>query len=137
MTKHAGKRDEIQKDLSSWVRNLWRPAMAWQYLFVCLFDFVIGPVLTFVFAGHTGTDLQQWHPLTLQGSGLYHIAMGAVVGVNVYSRMQEKNKIIDHTFKADDDEDDREERRPRKRRREKEKEDGCEDGDELPHHADP
>jgi hypothetical protein len=29
-------------------------------------------------------------PLTLQGAGLYHIAMGAVLGVAAYGRSQEK-----------------------------------------------
>jgi hypothetical protein len=29
-------------------------------------------------------------PLTLQGAGLYHIAMGAVLGLAAYGRSQEK-----------------------------------------------
>ena len=31
-----------------------------------------------------------WTPLTLQGGGLYHIAMGAIIGVSAYGRTQEK-----------------------------------------------
>lgn len=59
--------------------------MAWQYLFVCLFDFVLAPALQTIF--HTG---MQWEPLTLQGSGLYHMSMGAVIGAASWTRGVEK-----------------------------------------------
>lgn len=32
----------------------------------------------------------QWDPLTLKGAGLFHLAMGAVLGVAAWSRGQEK-----------------------------------------------
>jgi hypothetical protein len=32
----------------------------------------------------------QWQPLTLQGAGLFHIAMGAVLGIAAYGRTKEK-----------------------------------------------
>ena len=32
----------------------------------------------------------QWQPITLQGAGLFHIAMGAVLGIAAYGRTQEK-----------------------------------------------
>jgi hypothetical protein len=31
-----------------------------------------------------------WKPLTLEGSGLFHVAMGAVLGVTAWTRGQEK-----------------------------------------------
>jgi hypothetical protein len=31
-----------------------------------------------------------WQPLTLQGGGLYHIAMGVVLGISAHGRTQEK-----------------------------------------------
>jgi hypothetical protein len=34
--------------------------------------------------------LSQWQPLTLQGAGLFHIAMGAVLGIAAYGRTKEK-----------------------------------------------
>jgi hypothetical protein len=37
-----------------------------------------------------GTGLTQWNPLTLQGAGLFHIAMGAVLGIAAFGRTQEK-----------------------------------------------
>jgi len=33
---------------------------------------------------------RQWVPITLQGGGLFHVAMGAVLGVAAWSRGQEK-----------------------------------------------
>jgi hypothetical protein len=34
--------------------------------------------------------MAQWQPLTLQGAGLFHIAMGAVLGLAAMGRTQEK-----------------------------------------------
>jgi hypothetical protein len=36
------------------------------------------------------TNITQWNPLTLQGAGLFHIAMGAVLGLAAWGRTQEK-----------------------------------------------
>jgi hypothetical protein len=35
-------------------------------------------------------QITQWQPLTLQGAGLFHIAMGAVLGISAFGRTQEK-----------------------------------------------
>jgi hypothetical protein len=37
-----------------------------------------------------GQVTNQWNPLTLQGAGLFHIAMGAVLGIAAFGRTQEK-----------------------------------------------
>lgn len=80
-----------QKPLNeSWVKTRWRPLIAWQYFSVCLFDFIIGPVITMIFFAQTGGEYVQWSPLTIQGGGLYHLAMGAILGITSWSRMQEK-----------------------------------------------
>jgi hypothetical protein len=31
-----------------------------------------------------------WVPLTLQGGGMYHIAMGAILGISAFTRGKEK-----------------------------------------------
>ena len=65
--------------------------MGWMYMFVCVFDFVIAPILwSLVQALFKGGVQIQWQPLTLQGAGLFHIAMGAVLGLSAYGRTQEK-----------------------------------------------
>lgn len=74
------------------VKGMWRPALAWSYVAACTFDFIIGPIATMAFFTITGQQYTPWTPLTLEGGGLYHLAMGAVLGVTSWSRGQEKIK---------------------------------------------
>jgi hypothetical protein len=75
----------------NWIKTYWRPAMGWQYFVICMFDFLIAPILNAIyFTMYKSTTFQQWDPLTLKGAGLYHIAMGAIIGVTAWSRGQEK-----------------------------------------------
>lgn len=65
--------------------------MAWMYMVVCTFDFMIFPILWSLLQAHfNGQVTSQWDPLTLKGAGLFHMAMGAVIGVAAYGRTQEK-----------------------------------------------
>lgn len=74
-----------------WVNSKWRPAMGWLYMATCLFDFILFPILWSILQALTkGSVTIQWQPLTLQGAGLYHIAMGAVLGIAAYGRTKEK-----------------------------------------------
>ena len=74
-----------------WINKKWRPVMGWMYMAVCVFDFVIAPILwSIVQAIFHGAVNVQWQPLTLQGAGLFHVAMGAVLGIAAYGRTQEK-----------------------------------------------
>jgi Holin of 3TMs, for gene-transfer release len=68
----------------------WRPAMAWAYMAICLFDFLVGPVLFNVLQIRTQMDISIWQPVTLQGGGLFHLAMGAVLGITSWTRGTEK-----------------------------------------------
>ena len=74
-----------------WMNSKWRPMMGWMYMVVCTCDFVIFPVLWSLLHAvlHTA-NMVQWQPLTLQGAGLFHIAMGAVLGIAAFGRTQEK-----------------------------------------------
>ena len=73
-------------------QNKWRPAMGWAYIGICLFDFVIGPTFwsTLQSIAVHGAVVTEWKPLTLQGGGLFHISMGAILGATAYGRSQEK-----------------------------------------------
>lgn len=74
-----------------WVNTKWRPAMGWMYMIVCITDFIIFPVLwSLLQAVSKGNVTEQWQPLTLQGAGLFHMAMGAVLGIAAYGRTREK-----------------------------------------------
>lgn len=82
------------KKPEDWMNSKWRPAMGWMYMVVCVFDFIVAPVLfTIVQFWETqaaNDAFRQWQPMTLQGAGLFHMAMGAVLGIAAYGRTQEK-----------------------------------------------
>jgi hypothetical protein len=94
---------------TKWMRENWRPLAAFIYLAINVFDFLIAPIFMglntettaqFV-AGIMGLDPSVqaimaskpnggWTPLTLQGSGMFHISFGAILGVSAWSRGTEK-----------------------------------------------
>jgi hypothetical protein len=87
----ADTKVELDKDAQDWVNKKWRPMMGWMYMATCTFDFILAPVLwSIVQALGQGQVSMQWQPLTLQGAGLYHVAMGAVLGIAAYGRTKEK-----------------------------------------------
>ena len=80
---------EVKKD-EDWMQKKWRPAMGWMYMVVCMMDMVVFPVLWSLVQVLTKQPVSQWNPLTLQGAGLFHLAMGAVLGIAAFGRTQEK-----------------------------------------------
>lgn len=73
------------------VNSKWRPLMAFLYMITCATDFVLFPIAWSILQAVQGGQVtSQWSPLTLQGAGLYHLAMGAVLGLAAYGRSQEK-----------------------------------------------
>lgn len=92
VTTAGGAESSIENTNTDWVNKKWRPMMGWTYMLTCMFDFVIAPILWSVVQalGNNGRVELQWQPLTLQGAGLYHVAMGAVLGVAAYGRTKEK-----------------------------------------------
>lgn len=85
---------EISKKEEDWLQKKWRPMMAVMYMVVCTFDFVLFPVLFTVVqfweVEASNDAFRQWQPITLLSGGLFHVAMGAVLGVTAWSRGQEK-----------------------------------------------
>ena len=79
-----------EKKDEDWMQKKWRPAMGWMYMGICTLDMAVFPVLWSVLQMFQNTTITQWSPLTLQGAGLFHIAMGAVLGIAAFGRTQEK-----------------------------------------------
>jgi hypothetical protein len=88
MSEEVKSASETKKE--DWMNSKWRPMMGWMYMLVCTMDMVIFPILWSLLQTTVGTGLTQWNPLTLQGAGLFHIAMGAVLGIAAFGRTQEK-----------------------------------------------
>lgn len=85
------EKSESAKKNEDWMNSKWRPAMGWMYMMVCTCDFVLFPVLWGILQTLGGGRVEtQWQPITLQGAGLFHIAMGAILGIAAYGRTQEK-----------------------------------------------
>ena len=72
----------------SWLKQYWRPAIAWQYFAVCICDFIIFPAMWTYFTK------QPYDPITLKEGGFYHLAMAAIIGVAAWTRGQEKIQRI-------------------------------------------
>ncbi len=83
----------IQKE--KWVKTYWRPAMAWLYMIINLFDFVIFPALSMILPGIMKIAYIPWKPLTLDNGGLIHLAFGAILGIT--SWVKSKERIVNGT----------------------------------------
>jgi hypothetical protein len=84
-------KSESEQKKEDWMNSKWRPMMGWMYMLVCTTDFVVFPILWSLLQSIShGAVNVQWQPITLQGAGLFHIAMGAVIGISAYGRTQEK-----------------------------------------------
>lgn len=101
------------KSTTRWMAENWRPLAAFVYLAINIFDFIIGPI----FMGLTNESTSEfvksiigldpsvqvvlaqkpnngWQPLTLMGSGMFHISFGAILGVAAWNRGTEKSKML-------------------------------------------
>jgi hypothetical protein len=91
----------MNKQQENWMNSKWRPAMGWMYMVVCIFDFILFPILWAVIqfweVDSANDAFRQWEPITLQGAGLFHMAMGAVLGIAAWSRGQEKMAGVTNT----------------------------------------
>ena len=90
MSEEVKVLSESEKKKEDWMNSKWRPMMGWMYMLVCMFDMILFPVLWSLLQTMTHSPITQWNPLTLQGAGLFHIAMGAVLGIAAFGRTQEK-----------------------------------------------
>ena len=91
MTTQAEKKSE------DWMTTKWRPLMAITYMATIWFDFILGPILFNILQyWNPGQAIGMWVPLTLQGGGLYHISMGAILGIAAWTRGKEKVASIEN-----------------------------------------
>ena len=87
------------------LHNYWRDYLALVYIIICLFDFVVGATwwnlsIQSMFLDCVARDVGQaicfqnapppWTPYTLNNGGMFHIAMGAILGAAAWKRGEEK-----------------------------------------------
>jgi len=92
ITASAGAESTIANTNTDWINNKYRPAMGWTYMIICIFDFIIAPIMWSIVQaiGNGGVVSTQWAPLSLGGGGLLHVAFGAVIGISAFGRTKEK-----------------------------------------------
>lgn len=107
-----------EQNLEHGFKKFWRPFAAYVYITICIFDFVVAPV--WIESANQTVNVQafeqvrmfedkdvqmkaleqmelgnrEWQPLTLMGSGMLHLAFGAILGVAAFTRGQEKVAAI-------------------------------------------
>jgi hypothetical protein len=86
------------KQHEDWIRTHWRPMMAFVYMAIVLFDFIVGPIFWSIIQIYGGSVTIQWSPLTLIAGGVFHAAMGAVLGISAFTRGQEKVEEIKKNY---------------------------------------
>lgn len=78
---------------ADWMNERWRPMMGVMYMIVCIFDFIVFPIgyttVQFWEVEAANDAFRQWAPLTLNGGGLFHLAMGAVLGISAFTQGKE------------------------------------------------
>lgn len=74
----------------SWIKHYWRPTVAYSYIVVTVFDFVLAPIMNALLSYYSHSTYIPWSSLTLSAGGFYHLSMGAIIGVAAWSRGQEK-----------------------------------------------
>jgi len=88
--KEYSKLSDSEKKKEDWMNAKWRPMMGWIYMLTCVTDFIIFPILWAMLQAALKQPVSAWQPITLQGAGLFHLSMGAIIGVAAFGRTQEK-----------------------------------------------
>ena len=82
---------QAEQKTADWMTTKWRPLMAVTYMATIWFDFIVGPIIFNILQFYNpGQAVTTWTPLTLQGGGLYHLSMGAILGIAAFTRGKEK-----------------------------------------------
>lgn len=92
---NKGIKNNLTPPTENWFIRYWRPAMAWQYFAVCLFDFFLAPIMNGWYSWFAKVPYIPWKPISLAEGGYYHMTMLVILGVYAYTRGQEKVKQID------------------------------------------
>ena len=88
--KEYEKLSDSDKKKEDWMNAKWRPMMGWIYMITCVTDFILFPILWSILQASLKQPVTAWQPITLQGAGLFHLSMGAIIGIAAFGRTQEK-----------------------------------------------
>lgn len=96
-----------------WFISRWRPTIAYTYVVILIFDFIIGPIFWAILQAYLGVDaVSMWQPLTMASGGVFHAAIGAILGVSAFTRGQEKIERLRRNFNREEHNNHREDEEP-------------------------
>ena len=84
------------------IHEFWRDWAALVYLFICLVDFFIAPLLWNIGMTLMDKDVQmntsRWMPLTLGAGAMFHLSFGAILGATAWKK---KDELEAHNNRTD------------------------------------
>ena len=85
------KKPKERMGFGMWCRTYCRPLLTITYVAICIFDFIIGPILFNVLEyWNPGQAISAYQAITLQGGGILHLSYGAIIGIHTHGRTKEK-----------------------------------------------
>ena len=75
------------------IEHYWRSWAGIVYLFICLVDFFLAPLMWNIGMTMMDKEVQlatsRWAPLTLEGGAMLHLSFGAILGATAFNRHKE------------------------------------------------
>ena len=79
--------------LNEKIEHYWRSWAGLVYLFICLVDFFLAPLMWNIGMTMMDTEIQlatsRWAPITLQGGAMFHLSFGAILGATAWKKKDE------------------------------------------------
>ena len=80
-------------EINKTIEHYWRSWAGIVYLFICLVDFFLAPLMWNIGMTMMDKEVQlatsRWAPLTLEGGAMFHLSFGAILGATAFNRHKE------------------------------------------------
>jgi len=80
-------------NINKTINRHWRDWAALVYLFICLVDFFIAPLMWNIGMAMESDEIKlntsRWAPLTLQAGAMFHLSFGAILGATAWRKKDE------------------------------------------------
>lgn len=86
--------DEAKIGSPHWMATRWRPVLAFTYIAILICDYIIFPAGHAALAAAGYIPYTEWHPLTAQAGGIFHMAMAGILGVAAWGHTRERVAIL-------------------------------------------
>jgi len=85
------------------IEHYWRSWAGVVYLFICLVDFFLAPLMWNFGLTMMDKEVQlaasRWTPLTLEGGAMFHLSFGAILGATAWRKKDEVDSHNQSTSK--------------------------------------